>query len=223
MTSRKTKPLELKERRDEVGDRVKDRLWSLKNDNKLTVEGFADRCGGVPLPTVREWLNRGGLPSAAYLVAIAKGFQVTTDWILFGSPRPKHPNQSKTDTELAAEVGAYVSRQGLMNLDLSDMPGWVRDSLRNFIRGEVVLDLMVKVAEKELRANALWTREKRAIGEAISEINDSIEKGQQLDPQASLSVLRRLYAAATPPPGQLIQWRPVVFRRANPQEKTDGS
>ncbi len=222
MTSRKSKPLELKERRDEVGDRVKDRLWSLKNDNKLTVEGFAGRCGGVPLPTVREWLNKGGLPSAAYLVAIAKGFGVTTDWILFGSGRPKHPDQWRTDTKLAADLSAYVSHEALKDLDLSDMPGWIIDILQGIIFGDTLLDFTVEVAGKELLANALWFQDRGSVAKAISDINKSIEKGQSFDPQASLSVLNRLFSA-TPPPGQLIQWHPLTFRRTNPQEKTDGS
>ena len=44
--------------------------------------------------------------------------------------------------------------------------------------GEALLDLIVEMAGKELRANAAWLQEKVATGKAIKRIEDSIERGQ---------------------------------------------
>jgi transcriptional regulator with XRE-family HTH domain len=63
-----------------LADRLR-KLWQERGGG--TYEDFARRCG-APENTAKGWLNGKSLPGGAHLRGISLGYQVTTDFILFG-------------------------------------------------------------------------------------------------------------------------------------------
>jgi transcriptional regulator with XRE-family HTH domain len=166
---------ELLKRKGDDGKTVATRLKGLRFDNKLTVEGFAERCG-VPPSTARDWLNGKVLPSSEGLFAIAEAFGVTTDWILGRRGAPMHPEQYRTDAELAEDLGWYVAREAFLRLDpaLSDL--YNAEHVYVFLGGgRQVLKYLVDDVSAELTARIVASRSKSATTmEAVDTIAEMI-------------------------------------------------
>ena len=85
-------------------------------ESNLTVAEFAERCKlpGKPSPahtTFVAWRSGGSIPGGEYLRQIAVEFGVTTDWLLGIAGAAKHPNQSRSDSTLAADLAGAVERE----------------------------------------------------------------------------------------------------------------
>lgn len=118
---RTAKQAKAEHRGGEWGRGVVARLRALKGTDG--VNAFAERVHLAP-SLVSSYLNGTRLPGAESLRTIAERTGVSLDWLLLGDrgEEPRFLGQSRTQAELAADVGAYVAHA----LRASDIPARVR-------------------------------------------------------------------------------------------------
>lgn len=162
---------------------------------------------------VSGWVNRKAMPSAEALVAIARRFDVTTDWLLGAhEAAPQHPAQWRSEAALEDDLAAHVTREALMRLEGITEP-WLVEVLDSMLHGETLLDHLVRVATEDLKANAAFFRQKAEAAKQMHRLEMSAASGTPVDADELLAILRRLYSQS-PPAGSTTPWRPVSIKRS---------
>lgn len=86
----------------EMGERIKQRRTELKMSQDVLCKFV-----GVSRVSITGWENGNAVPKAPYLIGLAKGLQVTVDWLLTGKDLPIAPQlhrEGEIDLNVFIEV-----------------------------------------------------------------------------------------------------------------------
>jgi transcriptional regulator with XRE-family HTH domain len=96
---------------------INNRIFDLLKQKGVSQQEFASAIG-VKNPTISSWKNRGSLPTADKISAIASFFNVSTDYLLTGYDRELPPEERLTEAcdhkgkiiKLSEEQEAYLKQ-----------------------------------------------------------------------------------------------------------------
>lgn len=174
-------------------------------ESNLTVAEFAERCKlpGKPSPahtTFVAWRSGGSIPGGEYLRQIAVEFGVTTDWLLGIAGAAKHPNQSRSDTTLAADLAGAVERELRQRV-----PPTVAGAPEPYVwrvLGDAALQSVIDTLEVDAhqaltrqRARTAFLVDVESLSRAVRPITDRLARGEEVS-EREAAIAQRLLAAS---------------------------
>lgn len=170
----------------------------------LTVAEFAERCKlpGKPSPahtTFVAWRSGGSIPGGEYLRQIAVEFGVTTDWLLGIAGAAKHPTQTRSEAELAADLASAVERE-LKQRVPPTIPG-ATEPYEWRVLGDVALQSVIDSLEVDAhralerqRARTAFLTDVESLHRAVRPITDRLARGEEIS-EREAAIAQRLLAA----------------------------
>jgi transcriptional regulator with XRE-family HTH domain len=181
-----------------------ERLEELRMESSLTVAEFAERCKlpGKPSPahtTFVAWRSGGSIPGGEYLRQIAVEFGVTTDWLLGIAGAAKHPNQSRSDAELAEDLASAAERE-LRQRVPPTVPG-AAEPFEWRVMGDVALESVLDTLEADAhralerqRARTAFLTDVESLQRAVRPITERLARGEEIS-EREAAIAQRLVAA----------------------------
>ena len=114
---------------------INNRIFDLLKKKGVSQQEFAVAIG-VKNPTISSWKNRGSLPSADKISAIASFLNVSTDYLLTGHDRELLPEERPTEVynhkrntiNLSEEQEAYLKQ--IVNQAMSERVEAIKEEVR---------------------------------------------------------------------------------------------